>query len=39
MPTGTFEDPVCGVPVALQWGMIDPVTQTLAVSNGMFVTL
>lgn len=38
-PTGTFEDPVCGLPVALQWGMIDPVTQSLVVSNGMFVTL
>lgn len=39
MPSGTFEDPVCGFPVALQWAMIDPVSQTLVVSNGMFVTL
>jgi hypothetical protein len=38
-PSGTFEDPVCGVPVALQWGMIDPVTQTLVVSTGMCGTL
>jgi hypothetical protein len=39
MPTGTTEDPVCGFPVALQWGMLDPVTQLLVVSNGLFVTL
>jgi hypothetical protein len=39
MPTGTFEDPVCGFPVAFQWGMLDPVSQSLVVSNGMFVTL
>jgi hypothetical protein len=39
MPSGTTEDPVCGVPVALQWGMLDPTSATFAVSSGMFVTL
>ncbi len=39
MPMGTFEDPVCGVPVALQWGFFNPTTGAFAVSSGMFVTL
>lgn len=39
MPSGTTEDPVCGVPVALQWATFDPATGAFAVSSGMFVTL
>ncbi len=31
--------PVYGFPVAFRWGMVDPVTKAVVVSNGTLVTL